>query len=135
MEARDSRMTTRQKAPPDSPADARFTKAEYQTLAAFRYTLRQFLRFSESAAEALGLTPQKYLALVAIEGFPGRDYVTIGELAEQLQIRHHSTVELIDRMEADGLVARRPSTEDRRRVYVALTEQGRETLERLAAAH
>jgi DNA-binding MarR family transcriptional regulator len=77
---------------------ARVTKAEYETLAAFRYNLRHFLRFSESAAESTGLTSRQYQALLAIKGFPARDCITVGELAEQLQIAHHSAVGLVDRL-------------------------------------
>lgn len=112
-----------------------FTKAEYERLAAFRYTLRQFLGFSKSSAEAIGLSPQHYQSLLAIKGFPGRDYVTISELAEQMQIRHHSAVGLVDRMEAQGLVARQVAAEDRRRVYVTLTPHGQSVLEQLVAVH
>jgi DNA-binding MarR family transcriptional regulator len=111
------------------------SKAEYETLAAFRYALRQFLRFSEEAAQTVGLTPQQYQALLAIKGFPGRDRVLIGELAERLQIRHHSAVGLVDRLVAQGLVVREPAMTDRRQVYVAITEHGSEILGRLAAVH
>jgi DNA-binding MarR family transcriptional regulator len=116
-------------------ASARVTKAEYEALAAFRYNLRQFLSFSESAAGSAGLTPRQYQALLAIKGFPGRDSVTIGELAEQLQIAHHSTVGLVDRLAAQKLISRAPSTEDRRQVYVTLTVHGTEVLDKLAIAH
>jgi len=128
-------MATKQKAGSSGSPEPPFRKAGYETLAAFRYTLRRFLRFSESAAETVGLTPQKYLALLAIQGFPGRDYVAVSELAEQLQIRDHSAVELVDRMEAQCLVARRPSAEDRRMVYVTTTSEGKEMLKKLAAEH
>jgi DNA-binding MarR family transcriptional regulator len=111
------------------------SKAEYETLAAFRYALRRFLRFSEEAAQAVGLTPQQYQAMLAIKGFPGRDRVLIGELAERLQIRHHSAVGLVDRLVAQGLVVREPAQTDRRQVYVAITEHGAEVLGRLAAVH
>ena len=111
------------------------TKAEYETLAAFRYALRQFLRFSEEAAQTVGLAPQQYQALLAIKGFPGRDRVLIGELAERLQIRHHSAVGLVDRLVAQGLVMREQAQTDRRQVYVVLTEHGADVLSRLAAAH
>ena len=84
------------------------SKAEYETLATFRYALRQFVRFSETAAREAGITPKQHQALLAIAGFPGRDQITMGELAERLQIRHHSTVELIDRLAAQSLVAREP---------------------------
>jgi DNA-binding MarR family transcriptional regulator len=108
---------------------------DYQALAAFRYALRQFLQFSEEAARRAGVTPQQYLAMIAVRGFPGRDRVTVSELAERLQVRHHSAVGLIDRMAAQGLMVRQPGGDDRRQVFVTLTERGAELLEPLAAAH
>ncbi len=111
------------------------TKNNYETLAAFRYELRKFLNFSERAAEAHGLASQQYLALLAIEGFPGRSHVTVGELAERLQIAAHSAVGLVDRLESGGLVKREASVDDRRKVYVKLTRRGRAKLEKLALAH
>src|SRR5580658_4553073 len=81
-------------------------KAQYETLAEFRYALRQFIHFSEEAAQAAGITPQRHQALLAIKGFPGRDSVTVGELAEQLQIAHHSAVGLVDRLAAQKLIFR-----------------------------
>jgi DNA-binding MarR family transcriptional regulator len=113
----------------------KISKADYEALAAFRYALRQFLRFSEEAAEAVGLTPQQHQALLAIRGFPGREQVTIGELAERLQVRHHSTVGLVDRLVAQKLVAREPAGNDRRQVYVRLTPGGLSALEQLTAVH
>jgi len=110
-------------------------RAEYEKLAAFRYTLRRFLRFSEEAAREEGITPQQHQALLAIAGFPEGDRVMISELAERLQLRHHSTVELINRLEAHGLVARATGTADRRRVFVSLTPTGDEVLSRLSLAH
>ncbi len=111
------------------------SKAEYERLAAFRYALRRFIRFSEQEAHACRITPQQHQALLAIKGFPGRDRVTIGELAERLQLLHHSAVGLVDRLMSERLVARSPSTEDRRRVFVALTPRGDKVLEKLSAAH
>lgn len=111
------------------------TKNDYETLAAFRYELRKFLNFSERAAEADGLASQQYLALLAIEGFPERSHITVGELAEQLQIAAHSAVGLVDRLESGKLVKREPSGDDRRKVYVRLTSRGRTKLEKLAVAH
>lgn len=108
---------------------------DYQALAAFRYALRQFLRFSEEAARRAGITPQQYLAMIAVRGFPGRDRITVGEFAERLQIRHHSAVGLIDRMVSQGLMVREPGGDDRRQVFVSLTPRGAELLEPLAAAH
>jgi DNA-binding MarR family transcriptional regulator len=110
-------------------------KSQYETLAAFRYALRRFIRFSEGAAQAAGITAQQYQALLAIKGFPARDKVTVGELAERLQLRHHSAVGLIDRLVAEKLVAREASVEDRRQVLVQVTRRGEEFLEKLASVH
>jgi len=110
-------------------------KSEYETLAAFRYALRRFIRFSEGAAQAAGITAQQYQALLAIKGFPARDKITVGELAERLQLRHHSAVGLIDRLVAEKLVVREPSAEDRRQVLVQLTSRGEAVLEKLASVH
>ena len=111
------------------------TKAEYEKIAAFRYALRQFLRFSEQAAQAVGLTPQQHQALLAIRGFPGRDYISMGELAERLQIEPHSAVGLVNRLVSRELVIRTPAPRDRRQVYVSLTPQGAEILEQLTQSH
>jgi DNA-binding MarR family transcriptional regulator len=116
-------------------APQRLSKAQYENLAAFRYGLRQFLRFSELAAQRAGITPQQHQALLAIKGFPGRDWVTVGELAERLQLRPHSAAELLDRLVELGLVSRRPSTVDRRRVHAQLTARGERILNRLSSAH
>jgi DNA-binding MarR family transcriptional regulator len=119
----------------ESKSRQRLSKKEYESLSAFRYALRRFLRFSESAAEAVGLTPHQHQALLAIKGFSGRDYVTNGELAEQLQIKHHSAVGLVNRLEAQGLIMRTHGDSDRRKVYVTLTKPGAELLEKLTAVH
>ena len=110
-------------------------KDDYELLAEFRYTLRKFLGFSEAMAVKHGVTAQQYQALLAIEGFPGRNWVTVGELAEQLRTTHHSAVGLIDRMEMLRLVRREKSTEDRRCVHVTLTLKGRGLLEKLYRVH
>ena len=117
------------------PRSPKITGEQYETLAAFRYALRKFLSFSESAARAAGITPQQHQALLAIKGFPERDQVTVGELAERLQLRHHSTVGLIDRLVQEQLVSRTPAREDRRQVLIQLTRHGEETLENLSALH
>ncbi len=113
----------------------RLSKIDYESLSAFRYALRRFLRFSEEAAEAVGLTQQQHQALLAIKGFPGRERVTNGELAERLQVRHHSVVGLVNRLEAQGLIVREQGENDRREFYITLTERGAELLERLTAVH
>jgi len=114
---------------------AQVSKSQYERLAAFRYALRRFLRFSEQAARAAGLTPQQHQALLAIKGFPGRDQVTVGELAERLQLRHQSAVGLVDRLVSEKLVARAPSPQDRRQVFVELTRHGDAVLAGLSALH
>ncbi|NBV20641.1 MAG: MarR family transcriptional regulator [Proteobacteria bacterium] len=113
----------------------KLAKAQYETLAAFRYALRQFLRFSEEAAQAAGITAQQHQGLLAIKGYPGRDQITVGELAERLQLRHHSAVGLIDRLVAENLVFRAPSAEDRRQVLIQLTSRGETLLEELSSVH
>lgn len=118
-----------------SANDAPLRKADYEALAEFRYALRKFLGFSEAAAKRHGVTPQQYQALLAIEGFPGRNWVTIGELAEQMRVAHHSAVGLVDRMQAMRLVRRSAAPEDRRRVQVSLTAEGRKLLEKLYRVH
>jgi DNA-binding MarR family transcriptional regulator len=110
-------------------------KSDYEMLAAFRYALRRFLRFSEGAALVAGITAQQHQALLAIKGFPARDTVTVGELAERLQLRHHSAVGLVDRLVLEKLVVREFSAEDRRQVLVQLTRRGEEVLEKLTSAH
>jgi len=109
--------------------------AEYEALAAFRYALRHFLSFSETAAAEVGLASQQYQALLAIRGASGRDSVTINELAKLLLIKHNSAVGLVDRLESEGLVRRSVAPEDRRKVNVRLTRKGVRVFERLATAH
>jgi DNA-binding MarR family transcriptional regulator len=111
------------------------SRRDYEMLAAFRYSLRQFLRFSEEAAHTAGLTPQQHQALLAIKGFPERDYVTIGELAERLQLVHHSTVGLVDRLQKHNFLRRAQDQNDHRKVYVLLTAKGERVLEKLATEH
>ena len=112
-----------------------FTKTEYETLAEFRYALRHYLRFSQNAVETAGITLQQHQALLSIIGYPGREQVTIGELAERLQIRHHSAVGLVNRLEEQGLVERRQDDVDRRQVFIGLTNKGMKVLESLASMH
>lgn len=118
-----------------SSANEKLTKVDYEALAEFRYALRKFLGFSETAAADHGVSPQQYQALLAIEGFPQRNWVTLGELAEQMRIAHQSAVGLVDRIEKLGLVKRTVSPEDRRKVQVTLTRKGRQLLEKLYFVH
>lgn len=117
---------------PDSSA---ITKTEYEALAEFRYTLRLFTSFSEHAAKELGIAPQQYQALLAIKGFPGHEQITIRELAERLQIKHHSAVGLVNRLEEEKMIRRTPDRNDRRRVFVSLTRRGLSILGKLSHVH
>jgi DNA-binding MarR family transcriptional regulator len=110
-------------------------KPDYETLAEFRYLLRQFGSFSEEAARQAGLTAQQHQALLAIKGFPGREEVTIGELAQRLNLKHHSVVGLVNRLLGRGLIQRRHDEEDRRKVVVVLTSRAQELLLTLSLAH
>jgi DNA-binding MarR family transcriptional regulator len=117
------------------PPAARLGKSDYERLAAFRYTLRRFLSFSEAAAREIGLASQQYQALLAVKGFSGPDAITINQLAQQLLIKHNSAVGLVNRLEAEGLVRRQSAVGDRRKVDLVLTPKGGLALERLAATH
>ena len=115
----------------------RLTDREYRALAEFRRLLRSFLAFSEKAAADEGLEPAQYQLLLAIKGAALRrdEAPTIGSLAEELGLRHHSAVGLVDRVASNGLARRRRSAADRRQVLVVLTARGERTLERLALLH
>lgn len=113
----------------------RITKRQYETLANFRYELRRFLRYSEQITRKNGVTPLQYQLLLHIKGYPGRETATVSELAERLQAKHHGVVALITRCESLGLVRRETDEDDRRRVFVQLTEKGEKRLEKLAELH
>jgi len=109
------------------------TDPEYRVLARFRAALRVFLRFSEDAARAAGVTPRQHQLLLAIRGAPSPP--NISDLAEALQSRHHSTVELIDRAVEAGLVERTTDGDDRRQQRLTLTRRGAEVLASLSSLH
>jgi DNA-binding MarR family transcriptional regulator len=109
--------------------------ADYRVLANFRYALRQFLEFSGSAAKSVGLTPQQHQAMLAIIGAPDGKAVTVGYLAERLLLKHHSTVELVDRLVEIDLLTRQPDAADRRKVLLSLTPKAKRLLTKLSAAH
>jgi len=113
----------------------RLSRADYELLAEFRYLLRRFLTFSEAAARRAGLTPRQHQALLAIKGYPQRQRVSVGELAERLGLRHHSVVGLLDRLASRGLITRQASPADRRQVLIELTGKAETALEDLARAH
>lgn len=111
------------------------TKPQYEALSEFRYQLRRFFNFSEAVVKSAGITPLQYLLLLHIRGFPGRDWASVGELAERLQIQHHAAVALISRAEQQQLVQRVRSLHDKRQVEVRLLTKGQQILQHLAALH
>jgi DNA-binding MarR family transcriptional regulator len=106
--------------------------ADYAALAQFRYQIRSFLAFSEVAAAQQGLTPTQHQALLGIKGFVRPGPATVGDVARFLLIRHHSAVELIDRLAKLGLVSRVADPEDARRVHLKLTRKGEQKLRALS---
>lgn len=120
---------------PKAAPHPKFRKESYEALANFRYALRAFFAFSEQAAEAAGLSPQQYQALLAIKGTREQSELSIREIAERLMIRHHSAVELVDRLAANGFVKRVKDENDARRVRVRPTAKAERVMDGLAAAH
>jgi DNA-binding MarR family transcriptional regulator len=108
---------------------------DYRRLLEFRDGLRRFLRWSEDQAAAVALTPAQHQLLLAVRGHAGSQHPTIGEVAEHLQLHHHSAVGLVNRAEAAGLVARSSDPDDQRVVRLALTRLGSRRLEELSALH
>lgn len=108
------------------------TPAEYRALAELRYRIRHFLREGDAKSRDVGLEPQQYLMLLAIRGLPEGSPSTIQTLAERLALKHHSAVELIDRLETHGYVRRTRSRDDRRRVFVSLLPRGDRLLRQVA---
>jgi DNA-binding MarR family transcriptional regulator len=109
------------------------SKADYESLLRFRTAIRRFLRFSEETARKAGLTPQQHQVLLAILGQPGKEWASISEIAEALQLKHNTTVGLVDRCQVAGLVVRAQDVEDRRLVRVMLTERGVRMLDGLTS--
>jgi len=108
------------------------TSDEYRALAELRYRIRHFVREGDVVAQAAGLEPQQYLLLLAIRGLPAGHEATIQTLADRLALKHHSAVELIDRLEMRGYVRRARGRDDRRRVLVSLLPRGERILEQVA---
>jgi DNA-binding MarR family transcriptional regulator len=111
------------------------TVADYQSLAELRYQIRRFLYFSEQAARKTGLEPRQHQLMLAIKGLPHGVRPRVAELAERLQIQHHSTVELANRLAAGGYVRRQRGAEDRREVLLSLTPKGEKVLRELSLHH
>lgn len=111
------------------------TQRDYESLAEFRHQIRRFLRFSERAAREAGLEPRQHQLLLALKGLPANVRPKIAEVAERLQIQHHSAVELVNRLEAAGFVRRQRGSEDRREVHLQLTPKGEKVLRELSLHH
>jgi DNA-binding MarR family transcriptional regulator len=113
----------------------RLALSDYQALAEFRFQIRKFLHFSEQAVQAAGLERGQYQLMLAIKGIPEGVRPRIRELANRMQIQHHSAVELINRLERGGFVRRERAQDDRREVLLALTPKGERVLGELAVHH
>jgi DNA-binding MarR family transcriptional regulator len=111
------------------------TQPDFKAMAELRYQIRRFLRFSENAARQAGIEPQQHQLLLAVRGLPDALKPTIGVLAERMQLQHHSTVELIDRLVERGFLVRLRSTDDKRHVLVKLTRDGETFLQTLSLHH
>jgi len=111
------------------------TKTEFEALSEFRFQIRRFERFSEDIVQTFGITPLQYLLLLHIKGYPDRDFATVGELAQRLQAKPHGVVALVTRAEERGLVERRQSEADKRRVQIHLLPEGERLLKHLAELH
>src|SRR5215213_11401219 len=137
MAGTDDGPRAEQRSAPNEPVEARepLTKRDFEALARFRFGIRRYLRFSEETVRRHGVTPQQYQLLLAIKGYPGRDWAVVRELADRLQLRHHSVVELVNRAQIQGLVVRTDDPDDGRAVRVVLTDQGEHVLDRLSALH
>jgi DNA-binding MarR family transcriptional regulator len=116
-------------------SDGDLSPDQYRDLAEFRRQIRQFLHFSEATAKEHHIEPHQHQLLLAVQGLAEGVKPTIREIAARLFIQHHSAVELVNRLEATGAVARIPGVEDKREVLVRLTPVGRTILRRLALAH
>jgi DNA-binding MarR family transcriptional regulator len=115
--------------------DKNLSLADYRELAELRYQIRRFLHFSERAARKMRLEPQQHQLMLALKGLPQGMRPTIGTLAERLQLQHHSTVELVNRLSLGGLVRRTRADEDRRQVLLLLTPKGEKILRELSLGH
>lgn len=115
--------------------DRNLTLRDFESLAEFRHQIRRFLRFSERAARNAGLEPRQHQLLLALKGLPQEVRPKIAEVAERLQIQHHSAVELVNRLEAGGFVKRERGLQDRREVHLQLTAKGEKVLRELSLHH
>ncbi|QQN64722.1 winged helix-turn-helix transcriptional regulator [Bradyrhizobium diazoefficiens] len=131
----ESRRKTGRAASPVPSKGGAMRDADYTALAQFRYQLRTFVAFSETAAQSAGLTPQQHQALLAMKGLADPNGASVGDIARFLLIRHHTAVELVDRMGRLQLIGREVDPEDARRVLVKLTAKGEQKLRSLSRIH
>jgi DNA-binding MarR family transcriptional regulator len=129
------RMDVRGSEPAPAELSPVLDDGDYQRQAQFRYAIRRFSRFSEDQARLAGITPQQHLLLLTVRGHPAYPNVTIGDVADRLQIRHHSASLLVERSRQRGLLERHEDPADRRRVVVTLTAEGLRLLERITRAN
>jgi DNA-binding MarR family transcriptional regulator len=115
---------------------SRRIEQDYYRMASLRYVLRKFLRFSKDFVSTKAmLTPEQYEALLALKAFSNEDGLTVGQLSERVQVKHHTAVSLTDKLAARKLITKRRGRSDRRRVYVKLTSAGNKLVNLLAAGH
>jgi DNA-binding MarR family transcriptional regulator len=95
----------------------------YAQAAAFRAALRRFLRTSENAARAAGITPRQHLLLLQIAGCENGTS-TVSGLVDKLALTQSAVTELVQRAEHAGLVQRAASADDGRVVHLSLTREG-----------
>src|SRR3989442_12193112 len=119
---------------PKSSTRSDVTLSDYRALAEFRYQLRLYLSLSDQAARSAGLHPGQYRLLLIVKGLPEGLEPTIGNLAERLGLRHHSTVELVDRLEKRGLIYRERNERHRSFVFVRITPKGENILGKIVAS-
>ena len=110
---------------PDRYRDQKLNDEDYRRQADFRYAIRRFSAYSERQAHAAGITPQQHLLLLTLRGHPSFPIVTVGDVADRLQIRHHSASLLIECSVQRGLLARGEDPTDRRKALISLTDRGR----------
>jgi DNA-binding MarR family transcriptional regulator len=114
---------------------AELSAEDYRNLAEFRRQIRQFVAFSEDVARQHGIEPKQHQLLLTLKGLPENVRPTIGEIASRLFIKHHSAVELCNRLVEAGFVSRMPGEQDRREVLIRMTPAGSALLRKLSLVH
>lgn len=120
---------------PGEGIDPPLRDRDFRDLADFRYAIRLFLRYAEERARASGITPQQHILLLAVRGHGSYPNISIGDVAERLQVRHHSASRLVERCVQRGLLERRADAADRRKAIVSLTTEGQRILDDITRAN